>query len=383
MKRFARVLIGMLTLTAVSLLLWLTVFKTDPVPVTVYRVASGRVETIVVNSKAGTVRSRTRAQLSPAVSGKVVELTIRRGDRVTKGQLLLRLDDAEYRAQRSGAERALLAAQAAEKQALLEADLAEKDLGRQKPLAADGAISASALESIQSRRDVALAGVTAARERAREAAAGIEVAAASLDKTRIHAPFDGVVADLSTELGEWLSPSPPGVMIPAVIDLVDLDSIYVSAPLDEVDLDRVRVGHPARIAIDAYPDSRFDGAITRIAPYVADQQEQNRTFEVEAEFDDAGRAREFVPGSTADVEIILEAHDNVLRLPSYAILEGEKVLVVRNGKLVAVPVKTGLRNWQFTEITDGLSAGDAVVVSLDRAEVKEGAAAVVTGETEK
>jgi HlyD family secretion protein len=383
MKRFTRVLIVLLTLTAVALGLWLTVFKTVPVPVTVYKAARGRVETIVVNSKAGTIRSRTRAQLSPAVSGKVVELTIRRGDRVTKGQLLLRLDDSEYQAQKSGAERALATARAMERQARLEADLAEKDLARQRPLAADGAISASALEALQSRRDVALASVSAARERAREAAASLEVATAALGKTRIHAPFDGVVADLSTELGEWLSPSPPGVLIPAVIDLVDLDSIYVSAPLDEVDLDRVRIGLPVRISVDAHQDSSFDGTITRIAPYVADREEQNRTFEIEAEFRDNDQARKFVPGSTADVEIILEAHDNVLRLPTYAILEGDSVLVVRGGKLVSVAVTIGLKNWQFAEIKAGLSEGDAVVVSLDRAEVKEGAAAVVTAEAEK
>ncbi|MEK8023876.1 MAG: efflux RND transporter periplasmic adaptor subunit [Candidatus Hydrogenedentota bacterium] len=384
MKRLIRIVIATLVLVAIGIALKFTVFRTNPVPVTVQPVERGRVEKIVVNSKAGTIRSRQRAQLSPAVSGRVIELTIRRGDVVHKGQLLLRLDDSEYRAQVLQAERALAAARAAEKQSSLEAAQAGRELDRNRALASDSAIAPSAFEAIESRRHVALAGVEGARERARQAGASLQAAQASFEKTMIHAPFDGVVADLSTELGEWLSPSPPGVNIPAVIDLVDLDSIYVSAPLDEVDLARVHVGLPVRISVDAFGDSAFEGTITSIAPYVLDKLEQNRTFEIEADFgastSAADRPRDFVPGATADVEIILDSRDDVLRVPTYAILEGGKVLVIRDGMLVGVPVERGISNWQYTEITGGLREGENVVISLDRAEVKEGAAAVISGE---
>lgn len=377
MKRFRRVMLLLVILAGIAAALRFTVFRTKPVPVAVARVDYGRVERIVVNSKAGTIRARLRAQLSPGVSGKVVELLVRKGARVEKGQLLLRLDDDEYLAQIAGSERALDAARAAEHQSALEADLAGKELERNKRLAAEGAIAALSYETLESRRDVARANVASARERARQAATSIDAARAALEKTRVVAPFSGIVAAVSTELGEWLSPSPPGVLIPPVIDLVDLDSVYVSAPLDEVDLARVRTGLPVRITIDAFRDSAIDGVVTRVAPTVVDREEQNRTFEVEADFRDREKARAFSPGATADVEIILDARDHVLRVPTYAILEGGKVLVVKDGVLVAVPVEKGLSNWQFTEIARGLSPGDAVVVSLDRAEVKEGAAVVV------
>ena len=112
-----------------------------------------------------------------------------------------------------------------------------------------------------------------------------------------------------------------------------------------------------------------------------DVQEQNRTFEIEAELEDAAFAKALRPGTSADVEVILASRENVLRIPSYAVLEGGRVLLVENRRLVARPVETGLKNWQFVEVTKGLSAGDRVAVSLDRAEVKEGARVSIAGET--
>jgi HlyD family secretion protein len=90
-----------------------------------------------------------------------------------------------------------------------------------------------------------------------------------------------------------------------------------------------------------------------------------------------------LPGTSADVEVILKAREGVLRIPSYALLEGSRVLVVRGGRLAAQPARAGLKNWQFVEVVDGLAAGDAVAVSLDRADVKEGARVSIAAETEK
>jgi HlyD family secretion protein len=142
--------------------------------------------------------------------------------------------------------------------------------------------------------------------------------------------------------------------------------------------------------------------VTRIAPYITDVAEQSRTFEVEATFDDAGFARTLPPGASADIEVILRARDDVLRIPTYALLEGKRVLVlescsggsglagrashlltIRGECLVSQDVRAGLKNWEFVEITEGLREGQRVVVSLDRAEVKEGARARQAAVTEK
>jgi HlyD family secretion protein len=204
----------------------------------------------------------------------------------------------------------------------------------------------------------------------------VALADANLDKTVLRAPFDGVVADLKAELGEWVSPSPPALPIPPVYDIIDPSSIYISAPLDEVDAGRVKSGLPARVTLDPFPGQSFRAKVVRVAPYVLDIEQQNRTLEIEVEFEDAAFSRTLLPGSSADVEVILKAVDGVLRIPSYALLEGNRVLVLDHGKLEGRAVQVGLRNWQYAEVQGGLAEGDAVVVSLDRAEVKEGARAV-------
>ena len=113
--------------------------------------------------------------------------------------------------------------------------------------------------------------------------------------------------------------------------------------------------------------------MVRVAPYVLDLEAQNRTVEIEVELDDQEVAARLLPGTSADVEVVLEARDRVLRLPTSALLEGNRALVARDGTLVEQPVRVGLRNWDWAEILEGLSPEQAVVISLDRVEVKAGA----------
>jgi HlyD family secretion protein len=360
-----------------------TVFQPESIPVTAYRAAAGRVEETVTNSKAGTVKSRRRATLSTEIGGRVAELPVREGQAVKAGDLLLRLSDDDPAAQVALQERSAEAATATAREACDAAEQADRDLERNRALAAQSILSPSLLEQSLSRRDTARSACEAARARARQAEAGVKLARVQRDKTSLRAPFDGVVAEISTEVGEWITPSPPGVPIPPVIELIDPAAIYVSAPLDEVDVARVTAGRTVRVTMDAFPGKSFGGKVVRVAPYVQDLQEQNRTFEIEVELDDAAFARTLVPGSSADVEVILDGRDGVLRVPSYALLEGGRVLVVRDGRLVETKVRTGLRNWAFTEVAEGLAAGDLVCVTLDRADIKGGARVRVEGETER
>jgi HlyD family secretion protein len=370
-------------LAGVLILLRLTVLRPAAVPVTVFRAAAGRVEESVSNSRAGTIKSRRRATLSPEVGGRVAELPARKGSRVARGDLLMRVADADLKAQVVLQQSALATARSARTEACRLAELAERDLSRNRALESQKIVSAELLDQLQSRRDVAAAACETARTRIAQAEAALAVARANLEKTAMRAPFDGIVADVTTELGEWITPSPPGLPIPAIIVLYDDGGTYVSAPMDEVDVAKVRVGQPVRITLDAYPGRPMPGRVTRVAPYVLDVQEQNRTFEIEAELDDSAFAKTLLPGTSADVEVILAARENVLRIPSSALLEGNRVLLVRAGRLESRAVETGLKNWQFTEITRGLEPGDAVTVSLDRAEVKPGGRARIAGETAK
>ena len=379
-SRTARRVAFVLLVLAAAAALRYFVFRTDPFPVTVTRIASGRVEQTVTNSKAGTVQTRQRASLSPEMGGLVVELPARKGARVAAGDVVLRLSDADYRAQVALQERSIDAARAAAREACLTADQARRDDARYDALAREGVVSAELGEQARSRRDAAAAACAAARARVLQAESALALARAQLAKTVLRAPFPGVVAELKTELGEWITPAPPGVPIPPVIELIAPEEIYVSAPLDEVDVGKVRLGQPARITMDAFPGQGFPARVVRVAPYVLDIQEQNRTFEIEAEFDDPAFARSLVPGASADVEVILAAKDGVLRVPTSALMEGNRVLVVEGDRLVEKTVTTGLRNWEFVEVTGGLSAGELVTVSLDRIEVKAGARVRIAGE---
>ncbi|MET0618917.1 MAG: efflux RND transporter periplasmic adaptor subunit, partial [Thermoanaerobaculia bacterium] len=263
-----------------------TVFKEARVPVAVVRVAAGRVEESVINSKAGTVKSRRRAELSTEVGGRVLELPVRKGSRVRAGDLLVRIADADYRAQVAVQQGALEAALSTRDEACRTAEQLDRELTRNRALAREALVSEDRLDQLQGRRDAAAAACQAAQARIAQARAARAAARVTLDKTVLRAPFDGVVAELSTELGEWITPSPPGLPIPPVVVLLESGASYVSAPMDEVDVAKVRAGQPVRITLDAFPGRTFAGRITRVAPYVQDAQEQNRVFEIEAAFDD-------------------------------------------------------------------------------------------------
>jgi HlyD family secretion protein len=197
---------------------------------------------------------------------------------------------------------------------------------------------------------------------------------ADLSRTYLRAPFAGVVANISGELGEMTIPSPPGIPTPPAVDLIDDSCLYVTAPIDEVDAPAIRLAMPARISVDAFPDRRFKGHVRRVAPYVVDVEKQARTVDVEVEFSDPKETQALLVGYSADVEIVLDTRADALRVPTAAIQEGNRVLVFvpATGVVEQRTITTGLANWQHTEVTSGLQPGERVVLSLERAGVKAG-----------
>jgi HlyD family secretion protein len=364
-------------LVALVVLLRFTMFAPKPVPVRVVAVEKGRVEETVTNSRAGTVKARRRAKLAPEIGGRVLELPRRRGSRVRHGELLLRVDDALQKAQLRLSEDEREAALAQRDQACLIAERAVRERDRTRSLAAQGIVSPDLVDSLESQARNTEAACRAARATAERADSAVGLARAQLDKTVLRAPFDGIVADTFIEQGEWTAPSPPALPIPPILDLIDTRSIYVSAPMDEVDSGRVKKGQTARVTVDSQPGKHFAARVVEVAPYVMDRLEQNRTLEIELELDDSTVAATLLPGTSADAEVILSAKDAVLRVPTQALLEGGKVLVLDDERLVERSLEIGLRNWDMTEVAGGLAEGERVVVSLDRPEVKAGARARV------
>jgi HlyD family secretion protein len=376
--------IGMVILAAV--LLRFTVLAPDPVEVRVVAVENGLVESTVTNSKAGTVRARRRARVTAEIGGRVVSIHYREGERVEKDAVLVRLNDVSHVAQLEVAMQGVQVAAAHHDEACLGRDRAARELDRKKRLSEQAIVSVDLLDQLQFTSDAAKVACRAAAAEHASSKTNVRAAEAELLKTQIRAPFSGVIAEVSIELGEWVTPSPPLLTSPAVVDLIDSSSLYVSAPMDEVDSGRIRAGQRVKVSIDSHPGKEFQGQVVRVAPYVLDIEAQNRTVEVEIELilERPDISATFLPGTSADVEIVLEERTNVLRVPTSALLEGNRVLVLNAHMLEERAVELGLRNWEYAELTSGLSSGERVVVSLDRVEVKAGVPAVeVDGDTER
>ncbi len=352
---------------------WMALPK--PVPVVLHTVAQGPVQSTVANTRAGTVKSCQRARLSPTAGGQVTQLTVREGDRVEEGQLLLELWNEDISAEVLLARRDEIAAVAKADEVCLQAEVSDREAKRLVRLKEQNLVSEDQVDRAVTDARARQAGCRAARTAAGVSAARVEVAKAALERTRLYAPFTGVVAEVTGEVGEYVTPSPPGIPTPPAIDLIDDQCRYISAPIDEVDAPSIKTDMPARVTLDAFRGERFPGRVHRIAPYVLDLEKQARTVEVEVQLTDSEANAALLPGYSADIEVILEAKDKVLRLPAEAVLEGNRVFVLNDtdNTLEERAFTPGLANWEFVEIRSGLKAGEEIVLSVDRKGVEEGA----------
>jgi HlyD family secretion protein len=370
-----RALIVLLLLALGGALVW-WLGRPEPVSVLSASVGRGTVEATVANTRAGTVEACQRTKLSTIAGGRIELLAVKEGDKVRKGQLLMRLWNDDQLADQAFARAQLDTSRKRVTEACTLAELAQREFKRQEQLFQQGFISEGALDNLRAQADARVAACATAKSDVAQAQARINVVGTARQRTVLVAPFDGTVAKIVGEVGEYSTPSPPGVAMPPAIDLIDESCLYVAAPMDEVDAPKVIVGQPVRITLDALPGRSFAGKVRRVAPYVTAVEKQARTVEIEVNFDDPKAAGRLLVGYSADVEVILDVRKDVLRVPSSALLQGGRVLLLQDGKLVERPVATGVANWEYTEVTQGLQGGERIVTSLDRAGVKDGATAV-------
>ncbi len=360
---------------AVFVLLRLTVFRTKPIEVQAAVAARGTVEDVVTNSQAGTVRARHRSKLGAERAGRVVAIPHRESERVHKGEVLVQLDASTARTSLDLARRERDVQRANAESARAAFELAKLEHERAQKLRAQGLISQGEMDQAQSHYDEARAALDAADAGAERATASVRLAEDDLAHMRVTAPYDGVIAQRLVEVGESVVPGQP------VLEIVAPDSLYVTARIDEVDIGRLKPGLPARVTLDPYRGMTWTGHVARVYPVVNDQQEQNRTLTVEVNIDRAPDLPQPLPGTSADIVIVLDRREDVLRVPTFAVIEGRRVLVVERGKAVERDVKVGLRNWQWTEIQSGLQPGEKVITNLDKQGVKAGAQVKAVADT--
>lgn len=353
------------------------VSRSKPISVAVAAVEKGIVEKTVANTRAGTVEACRRAKLSPSAGGQIARLPVREGDKVKQGQLLLELWNKDLTAQLTLSRQEAASAAATARARCIEANQARREAVRQQKLLGRQLVSEEQVDQAMSAADAGDAACEAARATAAVSEARVGVTEATLDKTRLVAPFDGVVAEINGELNEYVTPSPIGIPTPPAIDLIDNGCFYLSAPIDEVDVAGIAIGQEARVTLDAFGERRFVGRVRRIADYVLDVEKQARTVDVEVEFSNPTDIEQLLAGYSADVEIILEVRRDTLRVPTESVVDGNRVYVFQpDDKTVEErEVKTGTANWDHTEILDGLAEGELVVTSVDREGLADGVSA--------
>jgi HlyD family secretion protein len=383
-RRYIRWIVLVLVIAVIAVIIWFFT-RPKPVEVVVKPVDRGIVERTVANTRAGTVKACRRAKLSPSVGGQIAKLPIHEGDMVKEGALLLEIWNRDLVAEVQLAQSEAEAERARARAACLNADVSQREANRLVKLFDKGAASEEQTDKAVTDAKALKADCKAAKASVLRSEARIGVVKANLARTRLIAPFDGVVAEINGELSEFVTPSPIGIPTPPVVDLIDNSCFYITAPIDEVDVPKITPGMTARVSLDAFGDLRFPGKVRRIAPYVLDREKQARTVDVEVDFTMPEDIRKMLAGYSADVEIILDVRQNTLRIPTSAVLDGDRVFVYLPGeKLIqSRDFKSGISNWNYTEVVSGLKPEELVVTNVDAAGMKDNAAAVISEKEEQ
>ena len=358
--------------------------RPQPLPVRLVTVQRGAVETLVANTRAGTLKACRRTQLSFNLGAQVSERLVEEGQRVEAGQVLMRLRQDDRQARVAEVEARLAGLRQQRQQRCLQADLERRDHERLSRLRDRQLVAADRLDQSETRARLSALVCSNAAVAIREAEANLALQRALLDQATLRAPFAGIVAQINGEVGEFVTPSPPGIPTPPAVDLIDDSCLYVEAPIDEVDAARVRPGMPVRIGLDAFRGEHFAGRVSRIAPFVRDLERQARTVDVEVRFDPAPAELALLTGYSADAEILVEQHEDALRVPTEALLEGRRVLRFdpAAGVLREVQLRTGLANWRWTEVLEGLEEGERILASLEQEGLEDGVAVSVQTDAE-
>ncbi len=281
------------------------------------------------------------------ITGKVEHLFANIGDRVKKGQVLVRLEQDDLKARADQAEAAYLEAAAA-------FDKAKIDLERDKPLAKEGYISQQNIDVLQNAYDMTRARVLKAR-------ADQDYAKAQLSYATITAPIGGTIASVTTQQGETVA---AGLNAPTFITIIDLNKLEVNAYVDETDVGKIGVGQEAMFTVDTFPDRDFKGKVTAIYPRAVLQENVVNYITLISIENSEGKLK---PDMTANVTITLKKKKGVLAVLGAAVVrEGGKKYVVlqgKDGKTTRREVKTGWKEGPYLEITSGLKEGDVVVIS--------------------
>jgi HlyD family secretion protein len=341
-----------------------------PINVTVIQASYGDVESIVANTRAGTVSSCQRAKMSFPIGGTISSIDVKEGELVSQGQILMSLWNADRQSRIYEASALVISRRQTKNSVCINAKNDAIILARTKKLILNKLASQENLDNALAKSEASNASCAAANAQIDVAKAVLKTTQASFEQTKLFAPFDGIVAEITGEIGEYSTPSPPGIPMPPAIDLLTHQCHYITAPIDEVDAADIQIGDPVVIRLDAFREQTFIGTVKRVAPYVQDFAKQARTVDVDVAFNKQVLPR-LLTGYSADIEIVLENHKNVLYIPTDIIVDNEFVFIVnQDSRIEKRPLKLGISNWQQTEVVSGLSDQDKILSTSGNSAIK-------------
>ena len=319
----------------------------------------------VVLNATGYVVAQRKAAIASKATGRLEWLGVAEGSRVKEGEVIARLDNRDVVAQADAARAQANAARASLDQTLAEERDALSQHRRNVDLVAKGFVSQSSLDTSKARADRAVAGVTSARAALAAAEAGARNAEVAVDYTLIRAPFDGVILSKSANVGDMVTPfSSATDSKGAVVAMADMDTLEVEADVSESSLSKVKVGQPAEIVLDALPDARFLGRISRMVPTV---DRAKATVMTKVKFDRIDPR--VLPEMSAKVSFLSRDVSSAEQKPLTAVAadaiaqrDGRAVVfVVREGGAIAVPVTPGAKLGDLVAVAGELRSGEKAV----------------------
>ena len=320
---------------------------------------------VVLNST-GYVVAQRKAAISSKASGRLEWLGVAEGTRVKAGEIIARLDSRDVSAQLDAARANVNVARAALEQTLAENRDAEASLRRTRDLIAQKFVSQSALDQAKARSDRAVAGVASGKAGVIAAEANARNAQVAVDYTLIRAPFDGIILSKSANVGDMVTPfSSAADSKGAVVTMADMSTLEVEADVSESSLSKISVGQPTEIALDALPDMRFAGTVSRMVPTV-DRAKATVMTKVRFDLIDP----RVLPEMSAKVSFLSQRVTPEQQKPLVAVnpdalaqRDGKSVVfVVRDNRAVEVPVTPGKKIADLTAIAGDVKSGEKAVL---------------------
>jgi HlyD family secretion protein len=384
-------------------------FKVRPKPVAVvlWEMKNLEINETVSGVATGFIEPAKRISIQPEISARIKEIKVKRGDRVKAGETLVVLDDTDFKDQVRALDAAMPLFDARLKQAKAHAAMLERDFDRAKKMYDAGALAGQLFDKAKTAMDLGRAELEAAESALHQAHVNRDITYSSLRRTLVKAPFDGILLDSSLEVGQLWSglalsslagvplssgsgrsdtigvPSGASTLLSQTqgssqsrgqLELADDSQMFVVVDIDENEYWKAKTGQPALLVIDALGKRSVTGTVVEIYPFISRALDQNRTARVKIRLSD-GLEPDILPGMSVNTEILVSSRKDVLAAPTAAILvrpAGKIVYRVVAGALKETKVETGVSNWEWSEITSGLSAGDRIARPPEDTHLKEG-----------